>query len=392
MGPSYNPANCDLCGCAEYSVLLDLMTGRSMGSDRKIIGRNLKKYTCRRCGLVRSGTHFDSQELQDYYIHDYTLSIQPEHFFYTPQGPISRSKMLCDWIISAMGEYRWQEAGRCLEIGAGAGMLMQEFVRHFPGVAFEGIELSDEATTLARKQGLSVHQEDTLGNFDSWEYDIVYAIGVIEHVSSPTEFFKEIRDHLKQGGLLFLCQPTQDIPGYDLFFSDHLHHFGSEHLSRYARRCGFRELGLVVGHEWMPNFSLHLWQATKQQDDFTWTGPPGFTTCSATARNIVSDMARLDETMSKLATEQRRVAVFGLGEVYWLARAYSALGDFSIVCGMDDQPDNPGFAGLEFPVLIPENCLSLGIQDVILTMNKVYYDQARNRLKRLGLDVHTVLS
>jgi hypothetical protein len=33
----------------------------------------------------------------------------------------------------------------------------------------------------------------------------------------------------------------------------------------------------------------------------------------------------------------------------------------------------------------------VGIQDVILTMNKIYYAQASQRLKRLGLVSHPVL-
>jgi SAM-dependent methyltransferase len=270
-------------------------------------------------------------------------------------------------------------------------MLMQEFIQRFPETIFEGIELSKDAAVLAQQRGLTIYST-MLSDFDNKEYDIIYTVCVIEHVSSPTEFLKEIHNHLKLGGLLFLCQPTQDIQSYDLLFFDHLHHFGSEHLRQYAKKCGFREFGLVVGHEWMPNFSLHLWQAIEQPNDFDWMGPPGYTTCPSTARKVITDMARLDETLAKLAAEQRRIAVFGLGEVYWLVRAYSKLGNFPIVCGMDDQPDKSEFLRLEFPVFIPEDCLSLGIQDVILTMNKVYYDQARKRLKQLGLGVHTVLS
>jgi len=387
----YDPTICDLCGCSEYSVLLDLSTGRSMSSDRKIVSRNLKKYVCERCAFVRSGDHFCDEELQDYYIHDYTLSVQSEHYFYTSQGPISRSKILCDWIISAMGEHYWRAASHCLEIGAGAGMLMQEFIKRFPDTSFEGIELNCDAAAIARVQGLPVYQ-GTFSNLKRQDYDVAYAVGVIEHVSSPTKFIREIRNRLKPGGWLFLCQPTQDVPSYDLFFFDHLHHFGGEHLGRYAQKCGFRERGAVVGHEWMPNFSLHLWQKIEQPDDFAWAGPPGFTTCPSTARNIVADMDRLDETLMQLEASNRSVAVFGLGEVYCLVRAYSALGNFPIVCGLEDQPNKPEFEKLGFPVLAPEDCSSLDIQDVILTMNKVYYDQASERLKRLGLCTHKVLS
>jgi hypothetical protein len=106
----------------------------------------------------------------------------------------------------------------------------------------------------------------------------------------------------------------------------------------------------------------------------------------------MADMTRVDLLLAELSERRRRVAVFGLNEVYWLTRAYSGLGDFSVVCGLEDQPDKPAYSTLGFPVLLPENCSELGIQDVILTMNRVYYPQARERLERLGLTVHEVLS
>ena len=388
---TYDPTICDLCGSDEHDILLNLSTGQSMSSDRNIVNYNIKKLFCKRCGLVRSGTFFEGNELRDYYLHNYSLGIHPEHYFPTPQGSISRSKLICDWIVSAIEEKHWPAATHCLEIGAGSGMLMREFIKRFPDTIFEGIELSINAASIAQKEGLSVYQ-DTLNSIDRHNYDIILSVGVIEHVSSPTEFLNEIHNHLRPGGLLILCQPSQDIPSHDLFFFDHLHHFGSKHLSEYARKCGFRELSIVIGHKWMPNFSLHLWQSTDQTRDFVWNGPPGFTCCLHTASNVIADINRLDKTLTALASKQRRIAVFGLGEVYCLARTYSTLDSFPIVCGIDDQPDKPEFSQFKFPVYVPEDCPSLDIQNVILTMNKIYYHQSHKRLEKFGLEVYTFLS
>jgi len=93
-----------------------------------------------------------------------------------------------------------------------------------------------------------------------------------------------------------------------------------------------------------------------------------------------------------LIKRRRRVAVFGLNEVYSLACAYSNLANFPVVCGLDDDPAKPEYAALDFPVLKPVDCLALRVQDVLLTMNKVYYDYARRRLEQLGLETHPVLS
>jgi hypothetical protein len=43
-------------------------------------------------------------------------------------------------------------------------------------------------------------------------------------------------------------------------------------------------------------------------------------------------------------------------------------------------------------VVTPEECPRLGVQDVVLAMNTLYYPLAQARLARLGLISHLVLS
>lgn len=387
----YNPDLCDLCNHNKYSVLLDFSTCRAMCSDLQITSNNLIKVVCEKCGLVRSGSHFDSNELMDFYINDYLLSVKQEHYFYSSKGLVARSKLICDWLISSMGKHRWEKASRCLEIGAGSGRLLKELSRRFPNIIFEGIELSKNAALLARNNGISVYS--SFDDLESKDFNIIFAVGVIEHVSSPTNFLNRIYNMLEPKGWLFLCNPTQNVLSYDIFFYDHLFHFGIEHLRQYARKCGFYEWGFVIGHELMPNFSVHLFKKVKKfNKKFKWIGPPGYTMCKKIVYNIVNDIARLNSLLEKLALKNRRVAVFGLQEVYWLLRAYSALDKYQIICGLDDNPNNPDFKKLEFPIIIPEECTSLGVQDVLLTMNKIYYKMASKRIESLGLIVHPVLS
>ncbi len=387
---SFHPEICDLCGSPESATLIALSSGRAMRSDRAVDAHNLVKVVCSRCGLVRSGQNLEGNTLTSYYTDDYKLSTQPvEHYFYTKAGPVSRSSMICDWLMQSMGAYRWRAGSCCLEIGAGAGDLMQEFIQRLPNISIRGLELNKNAVEIAQSRRLDVSQ----GSFEvlgDAQFDIIYSIAVVEHVPSPTEFLQQVRAHLSPGGLFFLCQPTQDVPSYDVYFIDHLHHFGTDHLRQYARKCGFRELGLCVGHEWMPNFSLHLWQASDFEEGFDWQGEPGFTTCADTANTMQENITGLNNVLHDL--KDQRVAVFGLNEVYWLARAYTDVGDYPIVCGLDDMPDKPEYTQLGFPVVKPEDCLRYGVKHVILTMNKVYYAQATERLNSLGLTVHPFLT
>lgn len=386
---SYHHERCDLCGSTAYTVLYDRATGRAMTSDSRVIAAHLQKWSCDCCGLVRSGPLFAA--LDDYYAHDYTLNTSPvDHIFHTHQGPLSRSALLAEWFAQAFGAHPWRAAQRALEVGAGAGWLLRQLTARFPHITIEGIELSAEAARLAQQEGLSVaHQR--LEEHAGGDYDIIYAMGVLEHVPSPRDFLGNLRQKLRPNGWLYLCQPTQDVPSYDVFFIDHLHHFSSEHLRHYARLCGFREVGLAIGHEWVPNFSLHLWQADGQPIDTPWSGPPLQTTCAHTITAIQNAMARLDAHLDRLEAQGARYAVFGLSEVYALVSANSRLGEGRIVCGLDDVVDKPAYAQLGFPVITPQQAPEYGITDVILTMNPVYYPRVIPRLKALGLRAYAVL-
>ncbi len=359
-----------------------------MLSDRRIARRNLVKWVCRECGLVRSGSPFDG--LGDYYEDEYNTSHQPEHQFYTADGPVPRSQVMCDWLVSGMGEWRWHGVRRCLEVGAGRGLLLRALSRRFPHTAFLGVEPSQHGVRAALADGVHMRQ-GTVASIREDEFDAVYSIATVEHVNSPSDFLRDIRCKLRPGGMLFLVQPTQDVPSYDVFFVDHLHHFGSEHLRQYATKCGFREHGFVVGHPLMPTFSLHLWQAVEHGSSrmpFHW----GYTACREVAAQLVADTGRLDALLDRLERADRRVAVFGLSEVYWLLCAYSRLGSFQPVCGLDDEPKKPEYAKLSFPVMCPEDCVALGVQDAILAMNKNYYPLARERLEKLGIRAHAALT
>ncbi|HEV3117240.1 MAG TPA: class I SAM-dependent methyltransferase [Gemmataceae bacterium] len=386
----YRAERCDLCGAEGAHVLAHLATGRSLRSDRKIVAGDLLKLRCRRCGLVREGHSRHGGELVDYYTNEYDVA-PADYTFYLPGGPVARSTLFREWITTAFGLHRWRTIRRCLEVGAGAGALLAEFQRQFPECVFAGVELCESQAAKARQRGLNVRQGPLRESADDF-YDAIYSVAVLEHVPSPTQFLQDLRLCLRPGGLLFLCQPTQDVPSYDVFFVDHLHHFGTEHLRKYARKCGFRELGFVVGQEWMPNFSLHLWQAANASTDQQWHGPSAETACAEVVGQVTADMGRLDRTLDRLAAARRRVAVFGLNEVYALARAYSGLGHFPIACGLDDRPDNPDLSGLGFPVVAPEACREHHIDDIVLAVNKVYHRQLFQRLARLGVEVHPVLN
>ena len=97
-------------------------------------------------------------------------------------------------------------------------------------------------------------------------------------------------------------------------------------------------------------------------------------------------------SIDRLARAGQPLGVFGIFEVFALARAYSALGSAAITCGLDDDPGKNDAGEYPFPIVVPESCVHYGVKDVLLTMNKVYYPQATARLERLGVRAYPVLS
>jgi SAM-dependent methyltransferase len=389
---------CDLCGGTRFEPCVTLVQPTSLRSDRVIVPTPLHKVACAVCGLVRSGDAEEGPSLDAHYRDEYGTATD-EHVFYDASGPRSRSAVIADWMAGALPRLRSHERVTALEIGAGAGLLLGEMQcrlgalidqrpegRRMPDPLLMGVELNAAARAAAMDRGVDVR-----GSLDGIPpADLAWSVAVVEHVASPAAFLREIRSRLRGDGCLILIQPTADVPSYDVLFVDHRHHFSAVHLAAYARKCGFEQVSVEVGHPLMPNFSRHLWHCTPDAREPRFASPVR-TAAGKAAESTMASMAVLDSTLERLRGENRRVATFGLQEVYALARAYSAIDMFPLVCGLDDQPARHVARELSFPVVRPEEAPALGITDVVLTMNAIYYPMARARCAAMGLTCHAVL-
>ena len=381
---------CDLCGAVELRALPRPAGNRALRSDRRVVVGSLAKVECQRCGLVRDASPTAATPV--YYRDEYRLD-ESDHVFHAVDGAHRRSAVFADWICQALAASGQPGAPRrVLEIGASRGHLLAELATRWPQAVCEGVELGVEAAAEARALGLNVRQGDTAALADA-QYDVILAIAVVEHVPSPTAFIAEIRRLLAPGGRVVLIQPTQDVPSYDVFFVDHLHHFATAHLRGYSEKLGFTECYSQVGFAFMPNFSAHAWAlAASPPASWQWDSAPAGTSCAQALDTVLADLWRLDQEATALTHSGHRFAVFGLHEVFALVRAYSSLEATGIACGLDDSPDKTEYRAYSFPVMRPEDCAATGVRDVFLTMNRIYYGLASERLRTLGLVAHPVLS
>jgi len=98
---------------------------------------------------------------------------------------------------------------RLLEIGCGAGILLQEAWRR--GWRADALELSVELAARARRNNPEatvvtgdIQDQEPIGA----QYDAVISLDVLEHVISPMTMIENCRELLKPGGLFLLQTPN----------------------------------------------------------------------------------------------------------------------------------------------------------------------------------------
>lgn len=250
MSDELEEVPCDFCGsrkvCVEY-----------------IRGDQMRVVECAVCGLAYLNPRPLVQFIPRFYEQDYFngsamargeggLRLEPA--FSQETLPKLDSKKLPRPIKLVNDKFGPIKGKNVLEIGCATGDLLSKLAD--AGAVAKGLEISDFAADIARKRGLDV----TTGTVEQYvsepydTFDIVMAFEVIEHVTSPSQFLKDISKLLKPKGLLFLSTPnyscahrfTQEWFGFKASY-EHIYFFTLEILRRMA-------LGV--------SFSLQYWETT----------------------------------------------------------------------------------------------------------------------------------
>jgi SAM-dependent methyltransferase len=102
-----------------------------------------------------------------------------------------------------------------VDVGAGYGLLLEEWVRAFPDTRAIALEPNPELAAACRGRGLEVLEifaEEARSL--KVQADLVTAFEVIEHVHQPLRFCQALAGLLRPGGRLLLTGPTVD--GFDI--------------------------------------------------------------------------------------------------------------------------------------------------------------------------------
>jgi 2-polyprenyl-3-methyl-5-hydroxy-6-metoxy-1,4-benzoquinol methylase len=88
--------------------------------------------------------------------------------------------------------------GRWLDVGCADGTFVRTALD--AGVNAEGIEISEAAVASARKWSLPVACSTLEEHYPDYRYDAITAFDVLEHLSDPVSFLRNVRRLLRERG------------------------------------------------------------------------------------------------------------------------------------------------------------------------------------------------
>jgi 2-polyprenyl-3-methyl-5-hydroxy-6-metoxy-1,4-benzoquinol methylase len=220
---------CDLCGSTEVDELC--LVDNS--------GSYLRTVICRRCGLVYSDPRPRSEQVRDYYEHSYrmdykaTLQPKPKHVYRAGKVAIDRFRRLATIL---------KPGHRVLDFGAGSGEVV--FVLRAMGYEVCGFEPNKGYAGFASEVlGLPISHgfyRDT--RIESASQDIVTAFHVVEHLESPYNALRHVRDWLRPDGRLLVEVPNVEAVCQwprSRFHRSHLYNFSPATLEMVGKKVGY---------------------------------------------------------------------------------------------------------------------------------------------------------
>lgn len=150
---------------------------------------------------------------------------------------------------------KYKKKGSILDFGCGSGYFLETAKKYFDA---EGVELSDNLRDWLKKN-LNIISYKNLSDTRK-KYNVITAFDVLEHVSNPISFLKEIKKKLKPKGIILIYTPNRDSLGFNylgynnnlLVPPAHLFYFNKTSLDILFKKAGFKIIetqykGLDIG-------------------------------------------------------------------------------------------------------------------------------------------------
>lgn len=232
--------SCNNCESSNYSLYA---VGR--GNRRtSFIEKKHPAVICKECGLIFLNPQHSPKDYATYYSGLNVKAFDEKQILEVMKNPTNTRTEIRDFLLKHIDILEFSGKPKLLDVGCGKGIFLH--LMRQEGFDVEGLDPgSAETDFIERELDIRVHN----GIFNDHtipdeSYDVVSAMGVVEHVNDPKEFLDVLWKLLKPGGYLLLTTPSvwhMDLRhGPESYFKFvHTYYYSVKTLASLMRQEGF---------------------------------------------------------------------------------------------------------------------------------------------------------
>jgi len=171
---------------------------------------------CSECGTLYQNPRPPLTAFDSFYCQSKSSQYWTE-VFYPAVAEIRREKIFRPRVneMIKLIEEKKIKIERLIDVGAGYGILLDEWRQRFPHTKSIAIEPSPIFAKECRAKGFEVVEEmaENVKGYDNFA-DLVICFEILEHVYDPFTFLQALKQFVRPGGYLFIS--TLSIDGFDL--------------------------------------------------------------------------------------------------------------------------------------------------------------------------------
>lgn len=379
---------CPCCESDQLQMVYPAFAGTCITSDMMVLqDASLDNRNCSACGLIfnAGGTRGRTEA---FYKDSYSLMMRSSEASiqsFSGPAPISQAERTHQ-ILREMVELPNQ--GSILEAGAGKGDFLGHFLQQSkdwraaafePSSAFDVLEQRFRNASIARCDYKSFKH-------GSEKFDLIVALGVLEHVENPLDMLKWAYEILNESGFFYIRVPNFAKNPNDLFCADHLSKLTIYTITSIAKAAGFdvvssKEAGVpifvLLRKNSRPNLPLENVAIENQ----------GILDQNVLVAKNAMEAIRRSHEAAQASSEP--FAIFGLGPSGLFAPFYLGFDVSEISAYLDENKSTWG-SGIHGRVVGGlDKVGELGIRHIALAISPVYFDQVKAKLTPFNLKVYS---
>ena len=294
----------------------------------------------------------------------------------TPLAEDNYGKPYADDFLRFIGQVGLPHGAKAIEIGAGVGYLTRRLKDS--GLQITGIEPGRGYAAHWEKNGVEIVNDFFPTSRVTGFFDLICSYAVLEHITEPVKFLRDVRDHLAPEGVAVFSVPdcTDEIVVGDpaILFHEHFSYFDAGSLARLIESAGMHAVVMKSG------FGRCLYAIASLQERPALQGERGL------AREVMASYPeRCSRFVERVRGRMADMAAQGTVGVYCAARGLALLDRAQPMRFFDDDPAQQGKFLPPFQAAITgrETLLPTPVDHLVI-MSRTFGRRIRDSLRQQG--------